>query len=83
LSYKLQRELDALPARITELERHVADLRNRLNEPEFYRRPHEEVQNGLTELRSVEDQLDAAIDRWGELEQQADRSIDESPAREP
>ncbi|HLF11814.1 MAG TPA: ATP-binding cassette domain-containing protein [Gammaproteobacteria bacterium] len=82
LSYKLQRELDALPARIDELERHVAELRNRLNEPEFYRRPHEEVQSGIAELRSVEDRLDAAIDRWGELEEQADRSVDEAPVRE-
>ena len=81
LSYKLQRELDALPAQIQALERQVADLQNRLNDPEFYRRPHEEVQSGLANLHSVQLQLDAAFDRWAQLEEQA-QSFEGSSARE-
>jgi ABC transport system ATP-binding/permease protein len=74
LSYMLQRELDALPDSIEQLERRVADLQNRVKEPEFYRRTYVEVQDTLAELSKLEDELDAAIDRWGELEQQADRA---------
>jgi ATP-binding cassette subfamily F protein uup len=79
LSYKLQRELDALPASIEQLEKRVADLHNLVKEPEFYRRAHGEVQETLAELRKLETELDAAIDRWGELEQQADRAARDPP----
>ena len=79
LSYKLQRELDALPALIEELERRLADLQSQVKEPEFYRRAHGEVQQTLAELSKLENELDAAVDRWGELEQQADRAAREPP----
>jgi ATP-binding cassette subfamily F protein uup len=71
LSYKLQRELDALPELIAELERKVAELRSVAAEPGFYQRPHDEVQRSLDELREAERAVDAAVDRWAELEQQA------------
>ncbi len=79
LSYKLQRELDALPAFIEQLEKRLADLHNEVKEPEFYRQAHAEVQAKLAELSKVENELDAAVDRWGELEQQADRTAREPP----
>ena len=79
LSYKLQRELDALPAFIEQLEKRLADLHNEVKEPEFYRQAHAEVQAKLAELSKVENELDAAVDRWGELEQQADRAAREPP----
>jgi ATP-binding cassette subfamily F protein uup len=72
LSYKLQRELDALPSRIEELERQVAELQGRISQPEFYQQPHVEVQAALEGLRSADHDLNAAIDRWAELEQQAE-----------
>ncbi len=71
LSYNLQRELDALPVQIEQLERRVAELRVIVTEPTFYQRPHGEVQQCLAELRDAEQQVESAIDRWGELEEQA------------
>jgi ATP-binding cassette subfamily F protein uup len=71
LSYKLQRELDALPELIAELERKVAELRAVVTEPGFYQRPHDAVQRSLAELHEAERAVEAAVDRWGELEQQA------------
>jgi ATP-binding cassette subfamily F protein uup len=71
LSYKLQRELDALPDLISRLERKVAELRGVVNEPAFFRRPQSEVQESLDALRDAEREVEAAIDRWAELEEQA------------
>ena len=68
LSYKLQRELDALPARIEELEAAQALLHERMAEPDFYRRPGNEVADAWRELAAVEAELAAAYSRWEELE---------------
>ena len=70
LTYKLRRELDALPNRIDELERRVAKLQTAVNAPGFYQRTHGEVQNELDELASAERALEAAVNRWAELEAQ-------------
>jgi len=71
LSYKLQRELDALPDLISQLEQRVAELRNVVTEPEFFRRPQAEVQRLLEELRTAEGEVETAVNRWADLEEQA------------
>ncbi len=71
LSYMLQRELDALPERISGLEQKLAERRAAVNEPGFYQRPHLEVQQALDELHAAENEVNAAVDRWAELEAQA------------
>jgi ATP-binding cassette subfamily F protein uup len=71
LSYLLQRELDGLPARIADLETQVAQLQAAAAAPDFYRRPQAEVQDGLAALAAAEGELDAALTRWTELEDQA------------
>ena len=71
LSYKLQRELDALPDQIATLEQRVAELRVIVNDAGFYQRPHGEVQQSLDALRDAEHEVEVAVDRWGELEEQA------------
>jgi ATP-binding cassette subfamily F protein uup len=78
LSYKLQRELDALPDLISGLEQKLAELRGVVNEPEFFRRPPREVQESLDALRTAERELEAAIDRWAALEEQAAAAGDAS-----
>ncbi len=78
LSYMLQRELDGLPDQIARLEKKVAELRAVVNEPEFYRRPHSEVQESLDALRDAERDVEAAVDRWGALEEQAAAAGDAS-----
>ena len=71
LSYKLQRELDALPEHIAGLEQKLAELRSTVNEPTFYQQPHHNVQQSLDELHDAEREVNAAVDRWAELEEQA------------
>jgi len=71
LSYKLQRELDALPDLIVRLEQRVLELRETISEPTFYERPHQDVQRVLAELHEAERELETAVDRWAELEKQA------------
>jgi ATP-binding cassette subfamily F protein uup len=72
LSYKLQRELDALPDLIAELERKVQELRTTVSEPAFYQRSQSDVQHVLDELRETEIAVEAAVDRWAELEKLAE-----------
>ena len=71
LTYNLQRELDALPRQIQALEQRVQALEQRVNTAEFYRQPHETVQATLHELDRLRLRLEAAVDRWGELETQS------------
>ena len=68
LSYKQQRELDRLPARIEELEQTAARLETEIAEPGFYARPHERVQETLAELANTNAELETAVERWAELE---------------
>ena len=71
LSYMLQRELDALPDQIEQLETRVGALRETVSDPAFYQRPHPDVQQQLAALQGLERELEAAVERWGELEQLA------------
>jgi ATP-binding cassette subfamily F protein uup len=68
LSYHLQRELEALPARIEALEREVAALEAASAAPEFYAKPFAEQQPTLERLTAARTELDAAVERWAELE---------------
>jgi ATP-binding cassette subfamily F protein uup len=71
LSYKLQRELDSMPDLIERLEHKVLELRAVVSEPTFYQRPHQEAQRALAELQEAERDVDAAVERWSDLEKQA------------
>ncbi|WP_100657351.1 ABC transporter ATP-binding protein [Alteromonas flava] len=68
LSYKDQRELDALPALIQDLEDQQAQLQLRINDPEFFNQPTEQTTPALEQLADIERQLEAAFERWDELE---------------
>ncbi|MEE4216220.1 MAG: ATP-binding cassette domain-containing protein [Xanthomonadales bacterium] len=68
LSYKDQRELDALPGRIEALEEDKARLESQVADPGFYRQPQEAVKNTLAELASLIEELEAAYLRWAELD---------------
>lgn len=71
LTYKLQRELDGLPKQIQALEQRVQALEQQVNTAEFYRQSYETVQATLQELDQLRSRLEAAVDRWGELETQS------------
>lgn len=68
LSYKLQRELEALPARLEELEAEIESLQEQVNDPEFFAQPVEKTQSVLDKLTAAEQELEVAFERWEELE---------------
>lgn len=68
LSYKDQRELNQLPAKIGQIEGAIATLQADIAEPDFYTQDAELVQQKLHELKLVEAQLEQLVERWGELE---------------
>jgi len=69
LGYKEQRELEALPARIEDLETRQNTLQALVNDSEFYQRPQVEVAARLAELAALDQALEQAYQRWGELEE--------------
>lgn len=69
LSYKDQRELDQLPAKIEQLEAQRDELTKQANDPAFYDKPFAETQPVLDELNKVQAELEASEERWLELEE--------------
>ncbi len=68
LSFKEQRELEALPDRIATLEAELAALHEKLADPEFYRNAGTDVAQSTAQLHTVENELEEAYARWEELE---------------
>ena len=68
LSYKDQRELEAMPATIHRLEVEQAALAGRIADPEFFRRNPNEAADAVQRLQAVEQELEAAFSRWEALE---------------
>ncbi len=68
LSYKLLRELEALPAKLEELEAEIESLQEQVNNPEFFSKPVEQTQPILDKLTATEQELEVAFERWEELE---------------
>lgn len=67
-SHKDQRELDALPVKIEQLETRQGELEQRIAEPGFYQGDHKETEAVLSELTEVQANLERAYGRWEELE---------------
>ncbi|PCD87023.1 ABC transporter ATP-binding protein [Vibrio mediterranei] len=68
LSYKLQRELEALPALLEQLEQELEQLQETVNTPAFFTKPVTETQPILDSLSAKEQELEIAFERWEELE---------------
>ncbi|MGB0203605.1 MAG: ATP-binding cassette domain-containing protein [Neptuniibacter sp.] len=68
LSYKLQRELEMLPAQLEEAEAALEAIQEETSAPDFYQKDHETVSAKLAELAEQEQQLEALMERWVELE---------------
>ena len=68
LSYNLQRELDALPAKIESLESRQETLTTTISDPSFYDGDQVKIQQTLDDLKEVAAELESLYDRWGELE---------------
>jgi ATP-binding cassette subfamily F protein uup len=68
LSYKDQRELDQLPARIEALETELGEIQAALGDPELYRNAPEKVAKLNVRMQQVEAGLAEAYGRWEALE---------------
>jgi ATP-binding cassette subfamily F protein uup len=67
-SYKDQRELEELPARIETLEREVGALHAQLADPAFYRQDAETIAAHRARVEALNAELQAAYARWEALE---------------
>ncbi|MFM8330240.1 MAG: ABC transporter ATP-binding protein, partial [Candidatus Methylumidiphilus sp.] len=68
MSYKEQRELDSLPGQIEALEARQAALNTSVNAADFYRQDPAAVKKQLDEVQSLALELEAAYQRWHELD---------------
>ncbi|MCG9732201.1 ABC transporter ATP-binding protein [Shewanella sp. Isolate13] len=68
LSYKLQRELESLPALMEQLEVEIEQLQTVVSSPEFYAQEQKIVNENLKALSDKESQLESCFERWEELE---------------
>lgn len=68
LSYKDQRELDALPAKIEALESELGMLQEQVNNSDFYQQSTEVTSVVLEKLTNMQLELDGLLERWAELE---------------
>ena len=68
LSYKDQRELDALPGKIEKLEAEQTQLQATMGESDFYQQSHEQVTVILERMQAVEEELEVCFGRWEALE---------------
>jgi ATP-binding cassette subfamily F protein uup len=74
LSYREQRELEELPARIEGLEAEQRDLNASVQDPLFYTKPAEAIRTSLARLEAIGSELVAAYARWDELDARASRN---------
>jgi ATP-binding cassette subfamily F protein uup len=75
LTYKEQRELEALPARIEELEAALSELHQVMAAPAFYRQPPAEIVQTKTRSQALETELAEAYQRWEQLESPPEQSL--------
>jgi len=68
LSFKEQRELEALPKQIEELENRIAEIHDRMASPSFFKQSGEEIAAVNAELKTLETELADCYERWEGLE---------------
>ena len=67
-SYKDQRELDALPARIEEYETQITQLQNAMAADGFYQQEKDAILQVQAQLQQAEEALQQCYERWETLE---------------
>ncbi|NLY12694.1 MAG: ATP-binding cassette domain-containing protein [Gammaproteobacteria bacterium] len=68
LSYKLQRELDAIPGQIEKLEIELEGLHEQVSQADFYQQSIDKTEAVLAQITHVQEQLDMLLERWAELD---------------
>jgi len=69
LSFKETRELDALPAKIDELEAEIESLQEQVNAADFFSQDEKFTKEILNQLAETESNLEAVYARWQELDE--------------
>jgi ATP-binding cassette subfamily F protein uup len=69
LSYKLQRELNQLPAKIETAENEVTTLEGTISDPAFYKKDQETIDATLKAVSTAQETLEQLYSRWEEIEQ--------------
>ena len=68
LTFKEERELEALTSRITELETEIGQAEAQLSDPEFYRTRAAEAGKVQDRIGELKNEYEQALVRWEELE---------------
>ena len=68
LSFKEQRELELLPAKLEQLESAIAKHTEAMNDPKFYQQDAASITKVTDEIAKLQAELDIAFARWEELE---------------
>jgi ABC transport system ATP-binding/permease protein len=71
ISYKEQRELEDLPGVIELLEAEQNELYRAMSDPTFYQKNHPELASAKAKLKTLEQKLDEAYQRWEVLDTKA------------
>ncbi|AUL72678.1 ABC transporter ATP-binding protein [Pseudoalteromonas sp. 13-15] len=69
LSYKLKLELEQLPNKMEQLEADVEAQQNVVGDPDFFKQDSDITTKALNHLAQLESDLEAAFERWEELEE--------------
>ncbi|ATC82189.1 MULTISPECIES: ATP-binding cassette ATPase Uup [Pseudoalteromonas] len=69
LSYKLKLELEQLPNKMEQLEAAVEAQQAVVSDPDFFKQDSDVTTNALNYLAKLESDLEAAFERWEELEE--------------
>ena len=69
LSYKLKLELEQLPSKVEQLEIDIDAQQVVVNDPEFFKQDTDTTTTALNHLAQLESDLEAAFERWEELEE--------------
>jgi len=68
LSFKENRELEALPDQIDELENQISLIQEQVNDADFFSQDSETTKKILNQLEETESKLEIAFARWQELD---------------
>jgi ATP-binding cassette subfamily F protein uup len=67
-SYKDQRELETLPAKIESLEKEIAELQTAMNAPSFYQQDKAAINAAQLHWQQLQTELQQAYERWESLD---------------
>ena len=74
LSWRENRELEALPEKLEALEKEQSDLIARMSEGSYHTKPVDEIKADKSRLDALENEISAGYARWEELSAKADEA---------